>query len=104
MQIFLFFWVCEQFVSNLQYSLVASCPNRDEDMQSMASLMSMNTPNDIAPLEDFDDDDDNEGGWSQSSCACLCWRDGMIFIYGYLYVEGGVQYQFEKVLAYVRLW
>ncbi|XP_071527981.1 EH domain-binding protein 1 isoform X4 [Panulirus ornatus] len=33
----------------------------DEDMQSMASLMSMNTPNDIAPLEDFDDEDDNEG-------------------------------------------
>ncbi|XP_042219408.1 uncharacterized protein LOC121864449 isoform X2 [Homarus americanus] len=30
-------------------------------MQSMASLMSMNTPNDIAPLEDFDDEDDNEG-------------------------------------------
>nr|XP_045600175.1 EH domain-binding protein 1-like [Procambarus clarkii] len=33
----------------------------DEDMQSMASLMSMNTPNDIAPLEDFDDEDENEG-------------------------------------------
>lgn len=33
----------------------------DEDMQSMASLMSMATPNDIAPLEDFDDDDDTEG-------------------------------------------
>ncbi|XP_063589032.1 EH domain-binding protein 1-like protein 1 isoform X3 [Penaeus indicus] len=30
-------------------------------MQSMASLMSMATPNDIAPLEDFDDDDDTEG-------------------------------------------
>ncbi|XP_066972774.1 EH domain-binding protein 1 isoform X8 [Macrobrachium rosenbergii] len=33
----------------------------DEDMQSMASLMSMNAPNDIAPLEDFDDDDETEG-------------------------------------------
>ncbi|XP_068234462.1 EH domain-binding protein 1-like protein 1 [Palaemon carinicauda] len=33
----------------------------DEDMQSMASLMSMNAPNDIAPLEDFDDDDEAEG-------------------------------------------
>nr|XP_045586605.1 EH domain-binding protein 1-like isoform X2 [Procambarus clarkii] len=39
----------------------ASPPARDEDMQSMASLMSMNTPNDIAPLEDFDDEDENEG-------------------------------------------
>lgn len=33
---------------------------RDEDMQSLASLMSVNN-NDIAPLDDFDDDEDNEG-------------------------------------------
>ncbi|XP_063853273.1 LOW QUALITY PROTEIN: EH domain-binding protein 1-like [Scylla paramamosain] len=33
----------------------------DEDMQSMVSLMSMNTPNDIAQLDDFDDDEENEG-------------------------------------------
>lgn len=61
MQIFNFF---SGSVGNLSptHSLVASCLNRDEDMQSMASLMSMNTPNDIAPLEDFDDDDDYEGG------------------------------------------
>lgn len=33
----------------------------DEDMQSMASLMSHNNNSDIAPLEDFDDEDDTEG-------------------------------------------
>jgi hypothetical protein len=33
---------------------------RDEDMQSLASLMSVNN-NDIAPLDDFDDDEDVEG-------------------------------------------
>ncbi|KAJ4436308.1 hypothetical protein ANN_18939 [Periplaneta americana] len=32
---------------------------RDEDMQSLASLMSVNN-NDIAPLDDFDDDEDTE--------------------------------------------
>lgn len=30
---------------------------RDEDMQSMASLMSVNNNSDIAPLEDFEDED-----------------------------------------------
>lgn len=30
----------------------------DEDMQSMASLMSVNNNSDIAPLDDFDDEDD----------------------------------------------
>lgn len=29
----------------------------DEDMQSMASLMSVNNNSDIAPLEDFEDED-----------------------------------------------
>ena len=36
---------------------------RDEDMQSMASLMSVNNNSDIAPLDDFDNEDipeDNE--------------------------------------------
>lgn len=42
------FW-CEIFVC------------RDEDMQSMASLMSTNNNSDIAPLEDFDEDEDAEG-------------------------------------------
>jgi hypothetical protein len=36
------------------------CIFRDEDMQSLASLMSVNN-NDIAPLDDFDDDEDGEG-------------------------------------------
>ncbi|XP_063245090.1 EH domain-binding protein 1-like [Bacillus rossius redtenbacheri] len=40
----------------------------DEDMQSMASLMSVNT-SDIAPLDDFDDDEDQEE--SQSSQQVL---------------------------------
>lgn len=31
--------------------------NRDEDMQSMASLMSVNNNSDIAPLDDFDNED-----------------------------------------------
>lgn len=30
---------------------------RDEDMQSMASLMSVNNNSDIAPLDDFDNED-----------------------------------------------
>lgn len=30
---------------------------RDEDMQSMASLMSVNNNSDIAPLEDFEDEE-----------------------------------------------
>lgn len=30
---------------------------RDEDMQSMASLMSVNNNSDIAPLDDFEDED-----------------------------------------------
>ena len=30
---------------------------RDEDMQSLASLMSVNTTGDIAPLEDFEEED-----------------------------------------------
>ncbi|KAL1123843.1 hypothetical protein AAG570_001614 [Ranatra chinensis] len=34
----------------------------DEDMQSMASLMSTNNNSDIAALEDFDEEDDLEGG------------------------------------------
>jgi hypothetical protein len=29
----------------------------DEDMQSLASLMSVNTTGDIAPLEDFEEED-----------------------------------------------
>lgn len=33
---------------------------RDEDMQSMASLMSTNNNSDIAPLDDFDEDDDGQ--------------------------------------------
>lgn len=33
-------------------------------MMSMASLMSMNAPSDIAPLDDFDDDEDSEGKWN----------------------------------------
>lgn len=33
------------------------CSPRDEDMQSMASLMSVNNNSDIAPLEDFEDED-----------------------------------------------
>lgn len=37
------------------------CIFRDEDMQSLASLMSVNN-NDIAPLDDFDDDDDDGEG------------------------------------------
>jgi hypothetical protein len=36
---------------------------RDEDMQSLASLMSVNN-NDIAPLDDFDDDEDVEGKYN----------------------------------------
>jgi hypothetical protein len=36
---------------------------RDEDMQSLASLMSVNN-NDIAPLDDFDDDEDGEGEYN----------------------------------------
>jgi hypothetical protein len=36
---------------------------RDEDMQSLASLMSVNN-NDIAPLDDFDDDEDGEGKYN----------------------------------------
>jgi len=31
--------------------------SRDEDMQSMASLMSVNNNSDIAPLDDFDNED-----------------------------------------------
>lgn len=31
--------------------------NSDEDMQSMASLMSVNNNSDIAPLEDFENED-----------------------------------------------
>ena len=31
--------------------------NSDEDMQSLASLMSVNTTGDIAPLEDFEEED-----------------------------------------------
>lgn len=34
----------------------------DEDMQSMASLMSTNNNSDIAPLEDFDEEEDAEDG------------------------------------------
>ena len=30
---------------------------RDEDMQSLASLMSVNTIGDIAPLEDFEEEE-----------------------------------------------
>ena len=41
------------------------CVFRDEDMQSLASLMSVNS-NDIAPLGDFDDDEDTEG-----NCHCI---------------------------------
>lgn len=33
---------------------------RDEDMQSMASLMSTPNNNDIAALEDFDEDEEKE--------------------------------------------
>lgn len=36
----------------------------------MASLMSMATPNDIAPLEDFDDDDDTEGKRGEREDDC----------------------------------
>lgn len=50
----------------------------------MASLMSMATPNDIAPLEDFDDDDDTEGKRDDRGDDCdwevnirdACGRDG----------------------------
>lgn len=31
--------------------------DRDEDMQSLASLMSVNTIGDIAPLDDFEEED-----------------------------------------------
>lgn len=37
--------------------------NSDEDMQSMASLMSTNNNSDIAPLDDFDEDEDIEGNY-----------------------------------------
>lgn len=33
---------------------------RDEDMQSMASLMSTTNNNDIATLEDFDEDEEKD--------------------------------------------
>lgn len=42
-------------VINYYYSL--SILIRDEDMQSLASLMSVNTIGDIAPLEDFEEED-----------------------------------------------
>jgi hypothetical protein len=42
---------------------------RDEDMQSLASLMSVNN-NDIAPLDDFDDDEDVEG---KCNCVMINW-------------------------------
>ncbi|KAF2367971.1 EEIG1/EHBP1 N-terminal domain, partial [Trinorchestia longiramus] len=34
----------------------------DEDMQSLASLMSMSAPNDIAPLDDLEEDDEEGSG------------------------------------------
>ncbi|XP_075213240.1 eps15 homology domain containing protein-binding protein 1 isoform X2 [Lycorma delicatula] len=39
----------------------------DEDMQSMASLMSTNNNSDIAPLDDFDEDEDIEDGSLKNS-------------------------------------
>lgn len=39
----------------------------DEDMQSMASLMSTNNNSDIAPLDDFDEEEDFEDGSLKSS-------------------------------------
>lgn len=42
---------------------------RDEDMQSLASLMSVNN-NDIAPLDDFDEDEDVEG---KCNCVMINW-------------------------------
>lgn len=46
---------------------------RDEDMQSMASLMSTPNNNDIAALDDFDEDEEKESMfewffWSPISC------------------------------------
>lgn len=54
------------FVKYLKYILlgvidenlnISTLPYRDEDMQSMASLMSVNNNSDIAPLDDFDNED-----------------------------------------------
>lgn len=39
------------------YRVLMSILFRDEDMQSLASLMSVNTIGDIAPLEDFEEED-----------------------------------------------
>lgn len=46
--------------SRVTLFLIESLFCRDEDMQSMASLMSTNNNSDIAPLDDFDEDDDGQ--------------------------------------------
>lgn len=44
-------------MSNMSGLWFLFCFHRDEDMQSMASLMSVNNNSDIAPLDDFDNED-----------------------------------------------
>lgn len=44
------YWYIDSFTNYIYFS-------RDEDMQSMASLMSVNNNSDIAPLDDFDNED-----------------------------------------------
>lgn len=46
-------------IPKFRHKTIYACAHyfRDEDMQSMASLMSVNNNSDIAPLEDFEDED-----------------------------------------------
>nr|CAD7392439.1 unnamed protein product [Timema cristinae] len=53
-----------QEMEDKEWTFVIEDCGRDEDMQSMASLMSVNNNSDIGQLDDFDDDD--EGDESQS--------------------------------------
>ena len=45
------------FIIKISINLLLFFLSRDEDMQSMASLMSVNNNSDIAPLDDFDNED-----------------------------------------------